>query len=202
MMLNDMHSVPSRRSPTGHRILNLLFLSTPRRVSLTRQQVTSLKIREKRFESLISLHVWFVPPSFFSCLSSFTSCICHFAPIVVYSCLDTFRFCCLSSRNRVPVTFPAVKVVFDWSAAESFANGDGWPGKSTSLGQSVETPQVWIGNEPLHTTVGILAAGLRRNLVEDNISWNRAALQTNTERGSVARDVPFAYTTSPGTRPR
>ena len=45
----------------------------------------------------------------------------------------------------------------------------------------------------LHTTVGILAAGLRRNLVEDSMHWNRATVQTNTERGSVARDVPFAF---------
>ena len=43
-------SVPLRRSPSGHRILNLLFFgdSAPRRVSLTRQQVTFLKIRENR----------------------------------------------------------------------------------------------------------------------------------------------------------
>ena len=47
----------------------------------------------------------------------------------------------------------------------------------------------------LHTTVGILAVGLRRDLVEDSMSWNRVTLQTNTERGSVVRDVPFADTT-------
>ena len=43
-------SVPLRRSPTGHRILNLLYIrdSAPRRVSLTRQQMTSLKIRDNR----------------------------------------------------------------------------------------------------------------------------------------------------------
>ena len=33
------------------------------------------------------------------------------------------------------------------------------------------------------------------NLVEDSMYWNRATLQTNTERGSVVRDVPFVYTT-------
>ena len=43
--------------------------------------------------------------------------------------------------------------------------------------------------------VGILAAGLRQNLVEDSMYWNRATLQTNTERGSVVRDVPFVYIT-------
>ena len=67
--------------------------------------------------------------------------------------------------------------------------------KPTSLGQHVETPQISIGHELLHTTVGILAAGLRRNLVEDSMYWKRATLQTNTQRGSVVRDVPFAYTT-------
>ena len=40
-------SVPLRRSPSGCRILNLLD-SAPRRVSLTPQQVTSLKIRGNR----------------------------------------------------------------------------------------------------------------------------------------------------------
>ena len=42
-------SVPLRRSPSGHGILNRLKRdSAPRRVSLTRQQVTSLRIRENR----------------------------------------------------------------------------------------------------------------------------------------------------------
>ena len=65
--------------------------------------------------------------------------------------------------------------------------------KSTNPGRNVETPQISIGHELLHTTVGILAV-VKRNLVEDSMSWNRDTLQTNTERGSVARDVPFAYT--------
>ena len=43
--------------------------------------------------------------------------------------------------------------------------------------------------------VGILAAGLRQNLVEDSMYWSRVTLQTNTERGSVVRDVPFVYIT-------
>ena len=42
----------------------------------------------------------------------------------------------------------------------------------------------------LHTTVGILAVGLRRDLVEDSMSWNSVTLRTNTDRGSVVRDVP------------
>ena len=42
---------------------------------------------------------------------------------------------------------------------------------------------------------GIIAVGLRRNLVDDSMYWNRATLQTNTERGSVVRDVPFVYST-------
>ena len=42
-------SVPLRRSPSGHRILNLLLKGQRRVVfSLTRQQVTSLRIRENR----------------------------------------------------------------------------------------------------------------------------------------------------------
>ena len=58
-----------------------------------------------------------------------------------------------------------------------------------------EPPQISIGHDLLRTKVGILAAGLRQNLVEDSMHWNRATLQTNTERGSVVRDVPFVYTT-------
>ena len=42
---------------------------------------------------------------------------------------------------------------------------------------------------------GILAAGLRQNLVEDSMCWSRVTLQTSTERGSVVRDVPFVYIT-------
>ena len=53
VLVNDAEgharSVPLRRSPSGHRILNCCHRdSAPRRVSLTRQQVTSLKIRENR----------------------------------------------------------------------------------------------------------------------------------------------------------
>ena len=33
------------------------------------------------------------------------------------------------------------------------------------------------------------------NLVEDSMYWNRATLQTDTERGSVVRVVPFVYIT-------
>ena len=66
-------------------------------------------------------------------------------------------------------------------------------------GQNVEIPQISIEHELLHTTVGILAVGLRRDLVEDRMSWNRVALQTNPERGSFVRDVPFACTTFLGT---
>ena len=35
----------------------------------------------------------------------------------------------------------------------------------------------------------------RHNIVEHIMYWSRVALQTNTERGSVVRDVPFVYTT-------
>ena len=41
----------------------------------------------------------------------------------------------------------------------------------------------------------ILAAGFKQNLVEDSMYWNRATLQTNAERGSIVRDVPFVYIT-------
>ena len=47
----------------------------------------------------------------------------------------------------------------------------------------------------LDTSFGILAAGLRQNLVEDSMYWSRVTLQTNTERGSAVRDVPFVYIT-------
>ena len=32
---------------------------------------------------------------------------------------------------------------------------------------------------------------------EDSMSWNRATLQTNTDRGSIARNVLFACAMSP-----
>ena len=69
------------------------------------------------------------------------------------------------------------------------ANGDLWPGKLTNLEQNVETPQISIGHEPLHTTVGILATGLRRNLVEDSMYWNRATLQTPTRSVDQLREM-------------
>ena len=51
-----------------------------------------------------------------------------------------------------------------------------------------DTQQLSIGHERLHTTDGIFAVHLRRNRVEDSMSWNRATLQTNAERGiSCAR---------------
>ena len=59
------------------------------------------------------------------------------------------------------------------------------------LSRNVETLQISIGHDLLQTTVGILEAGLRQNLVEDSMYWR----QTNTERGSVVRDVPVAHTT-------
>ena len=43
--------------------------------------------------------------------------------------------------------------------------------KSTNLGRNVEIPPISIGHELLHTMVGILAAGLRQNLVEDSMYW-------------------------------
>ena len=44
--------------------------------------------------------------------------------------------------------------------------------------------------------VGILAAGLRQNLVKDSICWSRVTLRIDTERGSIVRDVPFARHTA------
>ena len=66
----------------------------------------------------------------------------------------------------MPAIFHPVKVAFDESTAESFANGDRCRGKSTSPGRNVETPQISIGHELLHPTVGILAV-VKRDLVED-----------------------------------
>ena len=95
----------------------------------------------------------------------------------------------------MPAIFTSVQFPFHFNTAELVANGDGWPEKLTNPGRSVEIPQISTGHELLHTTVGILPAGLGQNLVEDSMYWNRAALQTNTEDGSVVRDVPFAHTT-------
>ena len=71
---------------------------------------------------------------------------------------------------------------------------DGQKSRRT-LDEMSKIPQISIGHELLHTTVGILVAGLRKNLVEDSMYWNSATLQTNTERGSVVRDVPFVCIT-------
>ena len=49
---------------------------------------------------------------------------------------------------------------------------DGQESRRTLDKKNVETPQISMGHEPLHTTVGILEAGLRRNLVEDCMYWN------------------------------
>ena len=78
----------------------------------------------------------------------------------------------------MPAIFTSVQVAFHRNTAELVANSDRWPEKSTNPGRNVETPQISIGHELLHTTVGILAAGLRRNLAEDSMYWNRATLQT------------------------
>ena len=45
------------------------------------------------------MHVWFVPPSRFAFLSARKSCTCQLTPNVVYSCLDTVRFCCFPHEN-------------------------------------------------------------------------------------------------------
>ena len=147
------------------------------------------------------MHVWFVPPSRFAFfLSAREYCTCQLTPHVVYDCLDTARCCCFPRENVCQPS--ALQSKLRSITAESVANGDRWVGNSTSLGINVETPQISIGHELSHTTVGILAVGLRRNLVEDSVSSNRVTSQTNTQRVSVARDVLFACVTFPGTLPR
>ena len=101
-------SVPLGRSPSGHRILNLLLWG--QRAASCFSHATAGDFcedpREQNLNVLSSLLVWVVSASFFfSCLSSLKSCICHFAPIMVYSRLDTLRFCCSSSSERVPAIF-------------------------------------------------------------------------------------------------
>ena len=105
-------------------------------------------------------------------------------------------FAVFPHEKRVPAIYPPVKVAFDWNTTEWVANGGWWPGKSTSLGQHVETPQISIGHELLHTTVGIIAVCFR-NLVEDSMSWNRITLQMDQLREMCF----FAYITFPGTLP-
>ena len=56
--------------------------------------------------------------------------------------------------------FHLISFEFDEDTAESAANGDrSWPGESTSHGQNVETSQISIGHEHLHTIVGVFAVG-------------------------------------------
>ena len=148
------------------------------------------------------MHAWFVPPSRFAFLSARKSCTCQLTPNAVWSCLDTVRFYCFfllfPHENVCQPSFLQSKlrsITARLSHLQTVIDGQK---KSTSLGQNVETP---IGHERLHTTVGILAVGVRRSLVEDSMSWQRVTLQTNTQRGSVARDVFFAHITYPDTLP-
>ena len=92
-------SVPLRRSPSGHRILNLL-LWRQRAASCFSHATAGDFIENPREQNLnVSSACMFglSQHPFFSCLSSLKSCICHFAPIMVYSRLDTVRSCCFSS---------------------------------------------------------------------------------------------------------
>ena len=92
-------SVPLRRSPSGHRILNLLFLG--QRAASCFSHATagdfSENPREQNLNRIISLHVWFVPASRFTFLSARKSGTCQLTRSVVYSCLDTVRVCCFAS---------------------------------------------------------------------------------------------------------
>ena len=119
---------------------------------------------------LISLHDWFVPAIPFLVFRQHSNpASVHFASIVVYSCprhstlsdFDVFpREKCASHLHFSPSCVP-LKTRLNW--LQTVIDG---PGESTNLGQNVETPQISIGHELLRTTVGILAAGHRRNLVE------------------------------------
>ena len=110
----------------------------------TRQQVTSKRSEVTESERIISMHVVFVPPSRFASSSTRKSCTCQLTPNVVYSRLDTVRFCCFLHES-VPAIFPPVKscVRLIRNTAVSVANGDRWPGKSTSLRQSHSTDLDW-----------------------------------------------------------
>ena len=88
------------------------------------------------------------------------SCFCqHATPAPVnshrtwsipFSTQSDFAF--FPHQNVCQPSFSQSKVAFDWRTAESCANGDRWPGKSTSLGQNVETPQISIGHGLLHAS--------------------------------------------------
>ena len=142
------------------------------------------------------MHVWSVPPS---------RCAVFVSTQILHLSTHTERGLFLSRHSQIFCVFPNENVcqpsflqsmLLSLRARLSHLQTviDGQESRR-ALDKNVETPLISTGHELLHTTVGILAVGLRRNFVEDSMSWNRVTLRTKTERGSVARDVPFAYTT-------
>ena len=117
------------------------------------------------------------------------SCICQLAPNVVHSCLDTVRFCSFLQSKLLSITtrLSRLRPVIDGQ-------------ESRRVLDKVETPQISIGHASLCTRrSGSPQLASDETCGGQNV-LNRVTLQTNTERGSVARDVLFACITFPGTQ--
>ena len=142
--------------------------------------------RDTESERIIIMHVWFAPPSRFVLLSACKSCTCQLArswsiPVSTHSDFAVFPHENVCQPSSLQSKFRSIKTRL--SRLQTVI--DGQESRQT-LDKMSKTPQILIGHEPLHTTVGSLAVGLRRNHVEASMSWNRVTLQTN-KHGSVAR---------------
>ena len=139
-------------------------------------------------ECLGSVLVWTVSPSCFAVYRLSARKSRKPTPIVFSTCLGAVRCCSFVQRERVPSICNPISVTVIVHGHESRRAMD----KMSKLNRSRLDTTVC-----LHTMVGILAVGLKRSFVEDSMSWNGAALLTNTECGSVARNMLLACTMCP-----
>ena len=109
-------SVPLRRSPSGRRILNLLFLG--QRSASCFSHATTGDFSEDPMEQNLNVSSACMfglsshPVSRF--LSARKSCTCQLTPNVVHFCLDTVRFSCFLHEKRVPAFQSKVRSVRMW----------------------------------------------------------------------------------------
>ena len=92
-------SVPLRRSPSSHRILNLLSKGQRAASCFSHATVSDFfeDTREQNLNVSSACMFGLSQHPFSRGCHHTNSCICHFAPIMVYSCLGTITFCCFSS---------------------------------------------------------------------------------------------------------
>ena len=191
-----VRSVPLRRSP-GYRILNLLLQG--QRTASCLSHATAGDFSEDWRQLYLNVSSAFM----FGLSRHPVSRFCQHAnpalvnshrtwsiPVSTQSDFAVFPHENVCQPSSLHSKLRSIKTRLNWLQTVI----DGQKSRRT-LDEMSKSPQITIGRELLRTMVGILAAGLRQNLVEDSMSWNRVTLRTNMERGSVVQDVPFANTT-------